>query len=119
MGLYLTDHPVNGHAAKLRSSELIKPVRYALSYPPNGDRSPKIILGGVITKTQKIVTKSGQPMLFVTLEDLNNSIELLVFNSLLKTNPDAWQENNVVMVEGCISWKNGDTKFICDRVKEL
>ncbi len=119
LGLYLTDHPVNGHAAKLQSSELIKPVRYALSYPPNGDRSPKIILGGVITKTQKIVTKSGQPMLFVTLEDLNNSIELLVFNSLLKTNPDAWQENNVVMVEGCISWKNGDTKFICDRVKEL
>ncbi|MCL4392413.1 DNA polymerase III subunit alpha [Patescibacteria group bacterium] len=119
LGLYLTDHPVNGHVAKLNSSELIKPVRYALSLPKSGERSRKIIMGGVITKTQKIVTKNGQPMMFVTLEDMSDSIELLVFNSTLKNNPDAWQENKVVMVEGCISWKNGDTKFICDRVKEL
>ncbi len=119
LGLYITDHPINGHAAKLNGNGSVKNVKYALSLEKNGERSPKIILAGVISKTQKIVTKSGQPMVFATLEDLNDSIELLVFNDLLRSNPNAWQENNVVLVEGYVSWKNSDTKFICDRVKEL
>ncbi len=119
LGLYLTDHPVNGRAAKLGGNGMVKNVRYALDLPKNGDRSSKIILAGVIAKTQKIVTKNGQPMMFVTLEDTADSIELLVFNDLLKESLNAWQENNVILVEGCVSWKNGDTKFICDRVKEL
>lgn len=119
LGLFLTDHPINGHADKLNGNGIVKNVKYALTLPKNGERSPKIILAGVVSKVQKIVTKTGQPMMFVTLEDTNDSIELLVFNSILRENQNAWRENNVVMVEGCVSWKNGDTKFICDRVKEL
>ncbi len=120
LGLYLTDHPINGQAAKLNNGNgVVKNVKYALTLPRDGEKSPKVILAGVISKTQKIVTKKGQPMMFVTLEDTSDNIELLVFSELLKSNPDAWRENNVVLVEGCVSWKNGDTKFICDRVKEL
>lgn len=119
LGLYLTSHPLSKYTQKIKNNGVVKNVNYVMNLPKKGDRSPKIVLLGVISKTQKIITKNGEPMIFATLEDEGGNIEVLVFNSALKNNPDVWKENNVVMVEGCVSWKNGATKFICDRVKEL
>ncbi|MEK7169478.1 MAG: DNA polymerase III subunit alpha, partial [Patescibacteria group bacterium] len=117
LGLYLTDHPMNGHQEKLNGTA--KTIKFALSLPKNGERSLKFRLAGVVSGIQKFITKKGQPMLFVTLEDLNDNMELLVFNDLLSKTTDAWQENQAILVDGFLSWKNGDTKFICDEVRVL
>ena len=119
LGLYLTSHPLNGNLSKIKNNGIIKNVRYALDLSPQNKSSSKIVLAGVISKTQKIITKNGEPMVFATLEDTSDSIEILVFNSVLKNTLDVWKENNVVLVEGNLSWKNGETKLICDRVKEI
>ncbi len=117
LGLYLTDHPMNGHQEKINGTA--KTIKFALSLPKNGERSLKFRLAGVVSSIQKIITKKGQPMLFVTLEDLNDNMELLVFNDLLSKTADTWQENQAILVDGFLSWKNGDTKFICDEVRVL
>ncbi len=118
LGLYLTDHPMREHLPKLNGRA--KTIKFALSLPKQGDRSLKFRLAGVVSVTKKIITKKGQPMLFVTLEDSeNDTIELLVFSELLEKNPEAWQENKVLLIDGYISWKNGDTKYICEEVQVL
>ncbi len=118
LGLYLTDHPMREHLPKLNGRA--KTIKFALSLPKQGDRSLKFRLAGVVSVTKKIITKKGQPMLFVTLEDgENDTIELLVFSELLEKNPEAWQENKVILIDGYISWKNGDTKYICEEVQVL
>jgi len=119
LGLYLTSHPLNGNLSKIKNNGAIKNVRYALDLTPQDKHSSKMILAGVISKIQKITTKNGEPMIFATLEDLNDKIEVLVFNSVLKNTLNVWKENNVILVEGSLSWKNGETKLICDRVKEI
>jgi DNA polymerase-3 subunit alpha len=117
LGLYLTDHPLNEHMETVKTKA--KTIKFAMNLPKNGERSLKFRLAGVISGIQKFITKKGDPMLFVTLEDLNDNMELLVFNDLLKKQPDIWQENQAVLVDGFLSWKNGDTKFICDEVRVL
>ncbi|MGC9610707.1 MAG: DNA polymerase III subunit alpha [Minisyncoccia bacterium] len=117
LGLYLTDHPLNAHKETINTRA--KTINFALNLPKNGERSLKFRLAGVVSGIQKIITKRGDPMLFVTLEDMNDNMELLVFNDLLKKQPDVWQENQAVLVDGFLSWKNGDTKFICDEVRVL
>ncbi|TSA44188.1 DNA polymerase III subunit alpha [bacterium] len=117
LGLYLTDHPMNGHQEKINGTA--KTIKFALDLPKNGERSLKFRLAGVVSTIKKIITRKGDPMLFVTLEDLNDNMELLVFNDLLKKSSDVWQENQAVLVDGFLSWKNGDTKFICDEVRVL
>ena len=72
LGLYLTDHPMNGHQEKINGTA--KTIKFALSLPKNGERSLKFRLAGVVSAIQKIVTKKGQPMLFITLEDLNDNM---------------------------------------------
>lgn len=116
LGLYLTDHPLNAYLPKIKDIDTI-PIKNAIiqKRPPTS----KMRLAGVITGIQKIVTKSGKPMLFVKLEDLSDNLEILVFSETLAKTEIIWQPNKAVIVEGKISWKNDDPKFICDRVKEL
>lgn len=58
-------------------------------------------------------------MLFVTLEDLSDNLEVLVFSDTLAKNPLIWQENKAVMVNGRLSWRNDEPKLICDEAREL
>jgi DNA polymerase-3 subunit alpha len=97
----------------------VKTIHYALTLPKNGERSLKFSIAGVISAMKKIITKKGQPMLFVTLEDKEDSMEVLVFNDTLGKNAEAWTDNNAILIDGFVSWKNGDTKFIADSVKVL
>jgi DNA polymerase-3 subunit alpha len=76
-------------------------------------------VAGIISSVQKVFTKKGDPMLFVTLEDLNDKIEMLVFNKTLVRFESILQENKVVLAGGRLSGKEGDAKIICDAVREL
>ena len=76
-------------------------------------------IAGVITKIQKIVTKNGQPMIFMRVEDLNDAMEVIVFTNTLSKNPALWQENKVLIIEGRLSWKDDDPKLICQSAIEL
>ena len=116
LGLYITDHPFNAYLPKVK--DYVKPIKDVMKLPPV-ERGPRLRLAGIISGVQKILTKRGDPMLFVTLEDLENKMELLVFSDTLTKYPLAWQENKAVMVNGRLSWRGDEPKLICDEVKEL
>jgi DNA polymerase-3 subunit alpha len=88
--------------------------------PKGEERSgPRLHLAGIISGVQKIMTKRGDPMLFVTLEDLENNLEVLVFSDTLTKHPLMFEPNKAVMVSGRLSWRDDEPKLICDGVKEL
>ena len=116
LGLYVSAHPLQEFAGKL--SEVVIPVNDIIADQPNHkNRLLKVV--GVVTKIKKIVTKSGEPMLFVRIEDATNGIEALVFPSTLKNNPEIWQEDRVIMMNCSLSDKDGEAKLICNQVREL
>src|SRR3989339_1232718 len=75
----------------------------------------KIIVGGLISSVKKIITKKGQPMLFIKLEDLTGKTEVVIFPNLLERNPVALQENKIVFVDD----RNGEIKIVADDVQEI
>lgn len=117
LGLYITSHPMETFTKKIPSAVI--PLRKIPNIPKEGDRSKRMTIAGVVTGIQKILTKKGQPMLFVTVEDKDASIEVLVFSDTLTANPDLWQEHKGVLIRGNLSWKNDETKFIASEVKAL
>ncbi|PIP29953.1 DNA polymerase III subunit alpha [Candidatus Jorgensenbacteria bacterium CG23_combo_of_CG06-09_8_20_14_all_54_14] len=120
LGLYLTDHPFNAYLAKIGNE--VKPIKDVVKLPKSGNGNgtgPRLQLAGIISGIQKIITKKGQPMLFVTLEDLSDNLEVLVFSETLLKHPLVWQENKAVMVSGRLSWRDEEPKLICDEVREL
>jgi DNA polymerase-3 subunit alpha len=118
LGLYLTDHPFNAYLAKAKSYEA-KPIKEVINLPKKGNFGPRLRLAGIISGVEKILTKNGQPMLFVTLEDLEDRMEILVFSETLAKYPLVWQDNKAVVVSGRLSWRGEEPKLICDGVKEL
>jgi DNA polymerase III subunit alpha len=118
LGLYISDHPLNQHREKINKFEVqsIKNL-LAKNYDPDSRKRPKI--AGVVSKIKKINTKLGQPMVFATVEDFNDAMEVIVFSDTLEKTSLLWRENNIVLVSGKMSWRNGEPKMICDNVREL
>ena len=116
LGLYISDHPLKKHLPFLKEKQ-VQPIKEALNSHLR-DRA-RLKVAGVISGVQKILTKTGQPMLFVKIEDLTDNLEVIVFSETLAKNPYLWKENNVVLINGQLSLRNGEPKVICNEVKEL
>jgi DNA polymerase-3 subunit alpha len=78
-----------------------------------------IKIGGVVSSIKKIITRSGKPMFFMKLEDLDDKIEVVVFPGIIERNPAVFQENKIVLVSGRIDTRDGVPKLICEEIEEV
>jgi DNA polymerase-3 subunit alpha len=113
LGLYITEHPLSNYRQFLNE----KVIQVAELAQHMKDYQVDVV--GVVVKIQKIITRSSEAMLFVKIEDLTGSLEILVFPSLLKETLSIWQEGKVVICRGKLSDKDQDIKLLCNRAKEL
>lgn len=113
LGLFVSDHPLNSYRNQLKLENVV-PIKN-IGVGTNGS----VKIGGMITRIQKIVTKTGRPMVFSMLEDLTSKIEVVVFPNVLEQNPEAWKENAIVVARGKINDRDGSLKFLCDEVRPL
>ncbi len=109
LGLYVTAHPF-AVFQKLMSKILTPLNELELS-----DRNRWVVVGGVIDTTKKKVTRSGQAMMFVTIQDTTSSLELLVFPRTYESTKEVWKEGNLVCVIGKTSEDEGDDKLFVEK----
>ncbi|HWC25394.1 MAG TPA: DNA polymerase III subunit alpha, partial [Solirubrobacteraceae bacterium] len=103
IGLFISAHP-------------LKQVREALreyvdcSLAELAERRDKdwVNVGGIITAAKKIRTRNGEPMMFAALDDLEGSVELLVFGKALAEYEGALGVDSVVVVRGRVDHKDAD-----------
>jgi len=116
IGFYLSDHPLKQYrpqleAAKARTLDELRAIK---------NEKLTVRTAGVITKIKKIFTKAGQPMAFVTIGDETpKPVEVVVFTSVLAKTGNVWLENEPVLIEGKVSWRDDEPKIICDRARKL
>jgi DNA polymerase-3 subunit alpha len=116
IGFYLSEHPLTAYQAKI-SYYRAKPIAELATIK---NEQQMIRTAGVISKMKKIFTKSGQPMVFATIEDqFQQSIEVVVFNSTLEKTSAAWVMNNPIVLDGKISRRDNELKIICENAKRL
>jgi DNA polymerase-3 subunit alpha len=113
LGLYVSSHPLASFKKILE--------RKALPLRELKERifDHKIRVGGIISSIKKILTKKGQPMLFMKLEDLTDKTEVVVFPSALERNPTCFQENKIVFVTGRVDNDPESPKVICEDIEEI
>lgn len=115
LGLYVSDHPFIGFVKPL--GDKIVPL-IELNKKTDDSNDP-VVTAGIISKIKKIITKKGDAMLFVKIEDNTSNIEVLVFPRLLEENKDVWEEEKVVAIRGKLTDKDGIPKLIANTVSEL
>ena len=115
LGLYVSSHPLRGLAGEISSlgavtTTALKDIR---------DRS-QVTMVGMVSKVKRLTTKKGDPMAFATIEDLEGSVETVVFSELFKRCKDLLVEDKVIVVKGKVDHKDeGDVKIIAGEITEL
>jgi len=112
LGLYVTAHPFDFFQKTMASA--LTPVRDL----PQCQPSSWVVVGGIIDSTKKKITRNGAPMMFVTIQDLSGSLELLVFPRTYETTKDVWVEGKMVCVVGKTG-DEGDNKLFVEKAYEL
>ena len=113
LGLYVSEHPANEYEDTI-SQMAILPSKLSMQLV-----GKTVKVGGAISKIQKIITKTGRPMLFVNLEDQKSKVEVLVFPKTLERTPTFWQEGKIIIVSGRLDDKDGAYKILAEEVREL
>ncbi len=114
LGLYVSDHPLNEYKNYLAAHTIL-----CNKLEKNCRANQVVIIGGIVSEIKKIITKKGDPMLFVKMEDLTSSVEILVFPRTLKENPLLWEEDKILLIKGKISDKDDEVKILVEKAKEL
>jgi DNA polymerase-3 subunit alpha len=117
IGFFISAHPMTNFATAIEHYKC-KPISEILTIT---DEKKIYRTAGLVSKVKKIFTKSGQPMIFATIEDGSGgqSIEVVVFNSVLEKTSTAWTENACVIVDGRVSHRDGEVKMLCENAKKL
>ena len=108
LGLYISDHPLRNFQDFFQKNAT--PIRNL----SRQHLDHVITIGGIITKIQKIYTRRNQLMYFATIEDGLGKMEVLVFPKVLERNFDLWKEENIVLLKGRYSEKDGESKLLCE-----
>ena len=62
-------------------------------------------VGGMITESKKIRTRTGTPMMFATVDDLDGAVEIVVFEKALAAVEEALSADEIVLVRGRVDHK--------------
>ena len=74
-------------------------------------------VGGMISASKKIRTRSGSTVMFATLDDLDGQVELLVFEKVILASEPALQPDQIVLVRGTVD--HGENGKVCVKVADV
>jgi DNA-directed DNA polymerase III PolC len=114
IGLFISEHPLKqvGPALRARADCALG----ELSARRDGDW---VTVGGMITAARRIRTRKGDPMMFVTLGDLETTIEVVIFGKAMAANEEALETDSIVLVRGKVDQKDRDKTCIVAQQIEL
>lgn len=111
IGLYLSEHPLGDIADQLPE--------YVTAYTGDLVEEPdqaRVTLGGIIQGVRRVVTRAGSTMAVATLEDLQGSVEVVVFPKVFEQTAQSWTEDAVVLVAGKIDRRDETPQILCEAV---
>ncbi len=107
LGLYVSDHPLMGVEASLR-----RRVDCGIGDVAEREDGAMLTLGGVVTGLTRKFTKKGDQMAVFVLEDLADSIEVMVFPRVMMDQGYKLADDVIVTVKGRVDAREDTPKFM-------
>ncbi len=76
-------------------------------------------IGGIIDTMKEILTKKGDKMAFLSLQDLNGACETVVFPTVFKAAGALLQKDALVFVKGKVDARDDVAKLLADEIIPL
>jgi DNA polymerase-3 subunit alpha len=111
LGLYLSDHPLGELAPAIGAFVNA----YSGEMGEELDQQ-RVVVGGIVTGVRRVITKARATMAVATLEDLQGTIEVIVFPKVLEQTEGRWAEEAILLVAGRVDHKGEETVLLADSV---
>ena len=111
IGLYVSDHPLSTVMDAIDQNV----THYSTELVEANDRQP-VRVAGLIARMRPHTTKKGQPMGFVTLEDMQGNIDLVIFPRTWEKYRDLIEFDTIVMVDGKVDAQGVEPKILVDHI---
>jgi DNA polymerase-3 subunit alpha len=113
VGFYVSEHPLMQVDIDWQST--VTTLCGEVNESMNGKN---VVVAGIIDWIRPHVTKKGDPMAFVHIEDIQGGIEIVVFPRSYATYRDLLQEDKIIIVRGKVDAERGNPKILCDSITD-
>jgi DNA polymerase-3 subunit alpha len=107
LGLYVSEHPLAAIRDQLR-----RKTDTTLADLERRRDGEIVTVAGIVSALKHLTTKKGEPMVFVRLDDVLGSAEVVVFNSVYAAARELLVPDAILVVKARIDHKEGETKLI-------
>jgi DNA polymerase III subunit alpha len=114
LGIYVSGHPLEAHEKYTAKARLnIAKIKAA---PTQG---MLVILPVLVSVIRAILTKGGEKMLFLTIEDTSDSLEAVVFPKLFKEHSASIIPGACLLLKGKVTIRNGEPSLAIEELKPI
>jgi len=109
IGAYISDHPLSRVWADLGG--VITVLTGQIDETMAGQ---KVTVAGMVNHVRHINTKKGEPMAFAQIEDLNGTVEVVIFPRVWEETKALWEVDRILLVRGMVSLRGREPSIIVD-----
>ena len=109
LGLYLSDHPLGELASEM--GQYVSAWSGDVSEPLDQQR---VVVGGMAVGIRRVITRNRESMAVVTLEDLQGSVDVVVFPRTYAEVGPKLTDDGVLLVAGRVDHKGDETVVLAD-----
>jgi DNA polymerase-3 subunit alpha len=112
IGLYVSDHPLSPVM-----NDLAETVTHFSAQLSEANPNERVRVAGLITRVRHHQSKAGKPMGFVTIEDLQGTIDLVVFPKTWEKQGGMIEFDKIIIVEGRVdAGDSAEPKVLVDNI---
>ena len=114
LGIYVSGHPLDAHNGMTAKAKFT-----IAKIKADKQQGVPFIIPALIISVRAFLTKSGEKMAFIKLEDKTDSIEAVVFPKLFKQHANVIVPGECMLAKGKVSIRNGETTLAIDELKPI
>jgi DNA polymerase-3 subunit alpha len=114
IGLFISAHPLKAVREAMRAK-----VDCSLAELADRKDGDWVTVGGIITQTKRLRTKRGDNMMFATIDDLEGTVELLIFGRVLAASEAAFEMDSVITLRGRVDHKDASKTTVVVQEAEI
>ncbi len=113
LGFYVTENPIAKKLSVIKAA-----ITHRIDEIDIGKNYNQIVkVGGYIKQIRQVTTKkNSKQMAFATLADETGEIDIVVFPKIFEQTKDCWQEEQILVVEGKVDFKEDKLNILADKI---
>ncbi len=113
LGIYISEHPLQQIATAVGKS-----ITHFCGDVGEDEVGQTVVIAGLLSSLRAIITKKGKPMAFLKLEDLQGSMEVVVFPRVYEKVKEILIEDKILLVRGKVDTGRGDSaNVLADKIE--